>query len=199
MIMKFPNILNFKKSSKTFDALSSPGKNIFDAQSGKSDHVKTSDFLNPDYRNIVQFKHACLGDASRGSDKSTLYNCTCGYFKKFKLPCMHMYRLALENGIFDELFAEGRFLDTAIDSLSKGATCTLAFKLYYGFYEDSHPFSSLKNKRFNNALLKSGLIVLDSQNPNCFRYSKDVQENIYYVMYRFMTRSNMGYPDSCSE
>ena len=159
----------------------------------EAENFDSSLLLNPNYKNLVQFKHACLNDYSDRGEKATFHGCSCPYFKKFHLPCWHMYQLALSKDFFKELFEKGEHLTDAINSLSKGAKNTMAHALYMGYYNEPHLFSSLKNKSFKNALLKSGLIIQCEENENQFVFSKDVQENIYYVLYRFMITENMQY------
>lgn len=139
-------------------------------------------FLDTNYRNLVQFKHACLEDYDYRDEVFSLSNCSCGYHKKFRLPCWHMYQVAIKKGIFSDCFERGQFLLPMINTLPDDAFGRLGQILYEGFYETEHPLSSLGI--YKDVISKSGLIIV---NGKTFTYIKEIQENIFFVLYTFFS------------
>lgn len=138
-------------------------------------------YFDSSYNNLVQFKHACLGDYAGRGEKTTLSKCSCAYHKKTGLPCWHMYKKAIDSGLYENVFNNGKYLIPAFEALSSGASKKFKDVLYLGYYDDVHPFSELG--RFASPLIASGLIASDQDG---FRYSDDVKNNIYFVLNYFM-------------
>lgn len=138
-------------------------------------------FMDEPYR-YVRFKHACMGDYSWGNERPTLSGCSCGDFKKTGLPCWHMYKFALDSGVYNELFQGHEELIKRIESLSPAAFSQFANELYIGGIDTPRKISGLG--RYANVIAKAGLISI---NGDKFTFSEEVASNQYFVIHYVMS------------
>ena len=139
-------------------------------------------YFDPYYKNLVQFKHACLNDyVLQGSVVTSLKKCNCGYYQKFHLPCWHMYRIGLENGIYDDLFKNGMFLAERFDKLSEREKNAFSKILYLGYYDCDQ--ANVIPKAYIKPFLKAG--VFEEIGGKYF-YPKELRDNIFFTIYYFM-------------
>lgn len=153
------------------------------------------DYFNPHHEQMVQWKHAVIGDkiskfkiskllglhakitTSGGTTyRVTLENCECSMFQKNQKPCVHMMKLALETGIYDEI------KDVAMEkirSLSDRAFLCFSDFLYYGYYEEKHKAEKYPQKIFREISEQN---LIEFNNPE-FEYSNFTKENIIAVIY----------------
>lgn len=137
------------------------------------------DYFDTGYLNLVQFKRASIC-TSYLSD-TTLEQCSCGYFKKYNLPCSHMYSLALEKGVFVTKLnsPDCVLIISKLNSLSNMCFRKFADAMYAGYYYDAHKTSSLD--RYYGKILQSGLICENEDSPS-YVYSDLVLDNIFFVL-----------------
>lgn len=135
-----------------------------------------------DYQRFNRFKRACLGNFTR-AQSTTLQSCDCGDFKKYGLPCVHMYDLALSSGTYDREFANHPELSAKLSSVSKAAGNALADAIYNGYKIDEWKPIKIFG-RYANPLLRSGLIIKDGYQV---KLSGEVLENLPFT-YWYITR-----------
>lgn len=103
--------------------------------------------------------------------KTSLESCTCGDFTRRKLPCKHMYRLAMECGVFSGTFKTGVNKNTlesmqitlasavsAVENLNDTDQCRIKDFLYESLYHDVTDFPVLANE--SDFLLHCSLLEL---------------------------------------
>jgi len=141
-------------------------------------------FLDEPQR-YVRFKHACIGDYSfhEIDPGATLSGCSCGDFRKFGFPCHHMYKVALDSGVYDNLFCGHEELIARIETLSPSAFAMFGEALYGGYYEGTHSLKFLK--RYKTPIVESGLVEVVSEKE--YVYSESVRENLYFVIHYVMS------------
>lgn len=91
----------------------------------------------------------------------TLDSCSCFDFSKRKLPCKHIYRLAMELGLIDEQFEKGRNKEAFMEevkSLPEGAQ-KLLFDLTYHWLHQSSGQYLLHRGEDSEALFLKGFCI----------------------------------------
>ena len=143
--------------------------------------VDLSVYFQDEPDRYAQFKHACIGDYGLGGNEPTLSGCTCRQFQKTGLPCHHMYKVALDAGIYDNLFAGHDGLIEKLESLSSTAFSKFGERLYSGGLENPWPLSHLG--RYSKQIADAGLIEVNGSN---FLVSGEVCANLYFVIHYIM-------------
>lgn len=103
--------------------------------------------------------------------RTTLETCTCGDFVRRKLPCKHMYRLAIELGLLDVAAVHGtnKNLQTSLEgavaeleNLSDEAQIVIKDFLYSSLYGSQNEFPILAGKASQELRLCGLLETIDS-------------------------------------
>lgn len=92
-----------------------------------------------------------------------------------------MYRKALEDGIYDELFEKGMFLSERFDKLNEREKRAFSKILYLGYYDCDQ--SNVIPESHIKSFLKAGVFEeIDGK----FFYPKELRDNIFFTIYYFM-------------
>lgn len=157
-----------------------------------------SELMNNSHEGMARYKHAVIGDgmskfevkkfptlhikavANNKADayKATLEKCNCPDFKKHGIPCVHMYALALQAGIYEEIIRADAHIGMVIKKLSDKAFKYFSEKLYGGYYSEFHKEKS--QKKILEELQAENLIRIESEG---FYFSDMVNEKIKSVIY----------------
>lgn len=141
-------------------------------------------YFDLDYRNLVQFKRACIDGALLPD--TVLSHCSCGYYKKYNAPCSHMYYLALKNDIFSKELnsADSSVIIAKLNSLSNMCFKKLSAVLYGGYYFKPHDIKDLE--RYYNKILQAGIITACDDGCH-YVFSDLVLDNIFFVLHCVFT------------
>ena len=118
--------------------------------------------------------------------ETTLDSCTCGDFVRRKLPCKHMYRLAMECGIFKGSVKSGinkntiakiqipfKEVVTALESLNKECQKEVMSLLRLNLYDKCDIFY-IQDRYFGDLLISPLFISVESTPDNLLKaYSKE--------------------------
>ena len=117
--------------------------------------------------------------------KCTIAGCDCEEFKKHKLPCVHMYKLALEYGIYKDFQKRG--FASKIAGLQDDVFNYFESAMYGGYYElerdiDECSTHALTDK-IKHALKRENLLEFDC---GYFVFTEHVQNEIIgYIIATF--------------
>lgn len=155
-------------------------------------------FFDTSHEQLVRWKHAVIGDyipkfkvgkfpslhisawMNNGATvrHATLKKCDCPDFQKTKKPCTHMYKLALEAGIYEPLFIEQVTWKQRIKNLSDKAFKIFAEEIYAGYYSEIH--KAKIPQKYLEELERENLAEKQEQG---FQFTEDVKREIISVIY----------------
>lgn len=143
---------------------------IHDEKSQKNRINRAINELPPPLMLDINAKEAEFVGSNGELYKTSLNSCECMDFAKRKLPCKHIYRLAIELGVFKadssinkNLFKNKKLLKEHVNSLSFSSRIVLRELSYLSIYRDIHGKFFAKSS-FPYELIKKGFCIEIKEN-----------------------------------
>lgn len=136
-------------------------------------------------KGFLKFKGTMTDRHTNEVHKCTLAGCDCGEFKKHKLPCVHMYKLALEYGIYKDFQKRG--FSEKLASLQDDAFAYFESAMYGGYYNEERDIETgsweKATEKIKHALKRENLLEF---HRGYFVFSETVQKEIIgYIIATF--------------
>lgn len=136
-------------------------------------------------KGFLKFKGTMTDKHTKEVHHCTMAGCDCEDYKKHKLPCVHMYKLALEYGIYKDVQKRG-FADK-LAGLSDEAFAYFESAMYGGYYDIERDIEegSLEKltQKIKSELSREGLLEF---HRGYFVFTNHVQSEIIgYILATF--------------